>query len=84
MPTAQQANGRHGDPGPSSSAARRPFSSWAPISPHGKQARSIVRLASAELKPSGSGPVLRSPSRSAAAMARAASSRLADSESTHA
>ena len=31
--------------GPSSSAARRAFSSWAPTSPQGKPARSIVRLA---------------------------------------
>ena len=81
---AQHANGRQGDPGPSSSTARRACSSWAPTSPHGKPARSIVRLASAELKPSRSGPVPRPPSRSTAAMARAASSCLADSESTHA
>ena len=68
MPTAQQAAGRQGDPGPSSSAARRPLSSWAPTSPHGQQARSIVRLAPAELKPSGRVPPPGSPSRPAAAM----------------
>ena len=41
-------------------------------------------LASPELKPSGSGPALRPPSCSIAAMASAASSRSADSDSTHA
>ena len=48
-PTAQQASGRQDDSGPSTSAARWPFWSWAPTSPHGKTARSRVRLARAEL-----------------------------------
>ena len=83
MPTAQQASGRQGDPGPLK-LGRPAAVSWSAISPHGKQARSIVRLASTELKPSGSGPAPRSPSRSAAAITRAASSRLVNSDSTHA
>src|SRR5260370_22422440 len=84
MPPAQQAIGRQGDPGPSSLVARSPYSSWELASPHGKAARSVVRLASTELKPSGSGPAPDSLSRSAAAMARAACFFLAAQESTHA
>ena len=51
-----QTRGRQGDVGPSSSAARSAFSNPAPTSPHGNTARSVARLDSSELKPSGSGP----------------------------
>ena len=54
------------------------------MSPNGIEPLSVARLASSELKPSGSGPASSCPSRSTAAIAVAASLRFPHRESTHA